>query len=144
MLNFKRLAGYLATGVIPEMTALDESLAAADAAPVGRHADGSPCYTPGCSRGGIPWANIQKHNAKERAQMKLDFDGKQQKENTEQEKIAELAKRLSALPDEKLADYLHAHDEDESTIEFKACMAEVNRRNDIAQGKIIDNLGERA
>lgn len=133
-MNFKkRLRTYLSTGEI----------VAQDAAPVGRHPDGSPCYTQGCSRGGIPWANIQKHNAREKAQMKFDFEGKQ-KEKTEQEKIAELAKKLSALPDEKLADYLHAHDDDESTIEFKACMAEVNRRNDIAQGKIMDNLGERA
>lgn len=97
-----------------------------DASPVGFHADGSQCFTKGCARGGIPWQNIQKHNAMERAQMKFDFGGKAK------EKADDDADRLDAkmrgLSERALGDFLREHEGDTESAEYKACEREIKRR----------------
>lgn len=99
----------------------------ADAAPVGVHTDGTPCYTNGCSRGGIPWKNILKHNAMEKAQMKFDFSGKAKEQGPKAEHPIDL-KRLS---EEELKDYMHKHEDAPESPEFKAFLAEIDRREKI-------------
>lgn len=120
----RRFASYLETGEY-------EELDAHDAKPVGHHADGTPCYTPRCAKGGIPWKNIVKHNARERAQMKFDFSGKGNRPGEGGGSQDDLAQKLRRMPEAEFRKFFREHDTGEyDTPEWKAIEAERDRRED--------------